>query len=326
MIDSLSYQVSLIAETEIIANCGDVKIHKAIGPLYDYIVRDKSQGLQFAVNVVSHTFLRTKSFQDYLKTLDSADYSINSNQLPILLMAVNEQSRTASIGYVLAWHRGRPYIYHNINMRPSNERNWVIVLNQLLSMNEIIRILNRDGIKIVKHISVEHNINGIPHFGEIVYLRSFSDAYKMKQKVVKTDKERFDRMLFGIPEDEYPSDELDTAILNAVRSVLTAKDPVSKTLLFSTDLSELQFYKRNYSKANGILAIEPDMAQVAMLKELPNIPISKTIPIEFYSGIPQDSDTFDGLSFISTLSLEEWMNQEVYRELATYCPLSSIFE
>lgn len=148
----------------------------------------------------------------------------------------------------------------------------------------------------------------------------------MRQKVDKTEKERFDRMLFGIPEEEYPSDALDAAILRAVKGKLLTGEPISETLLFSADSAELQIYKRTYAKANAVLVIEPDLAEVALLNQIPNIDASKSIPIEIYSSLPQDVELFNGLDFTAILTIEDWINQEVYREMATYSPLRSIFE
>ena len=50
------------------------------------------------------------------------------------------------------------------------------------------------------------------------------------------------------------------------------------------------------------------------------------LPIEIYSSLPQDVELFNGLDFTAILTIEDWINQEVYREMATYSPLRSIFK
>jgi len=281
------------AKANILQYCVGVELSEVSTALYDFVVEDKQQGLRFGVHAVPEDFGKSVAFNDYVATLQAADLYERQNCLPIVIVAVNTSTLKTYLGVVVSWNREHPRIYKRVSMREATYRNWGIALDFILSMNDAISVLSQYGINILKRISVEvEGEQGEPCFGEILYMRSFTDTYRMRRKEVVTEKEKFERLLYGIPEDEYPSDKWDELIASAISQVMTihpqnGNNIKSESFLFTTDLKSLQVYKNYAHKRIGIV-FSPQDGDVAAFDGA----MLPTVDLQIYSVNPKDLAAF----------------------------------
>jgi hypothetical protein len=115
----------------------------------------------------------------------------------------------------------------------------------------------------------------------------------MNTTEVLDDAEKFYRHLNGIPEEEYPKDELDDIILNAVR-IKYPDAKVHSTLLFSSyDLENLYRYKMMKRMIGSMIIVEPDYSTLNPSLnygvEIPQIPLELYIDIFINDNRPFDN-------------------------------------
>ncbi len=134
-------------------------------------------------------------------------------------------------------------------------------------MKTTIKVLPVNEMKIVKQINLQiQNRNGIDiTAGIILYYREISDTYKFNKKK-KEDRDFFHFINYPGQED-YPNDDLDNLILQAIKFDFP-KAKINSDLLFST--SDVERYenltKRPYEKAE--LTFIPDFSGID-LNQLP---------------------------------------------------------
>lgn len=175
-------------------------------------------------------------------------------------------------------------------------------------MDNTIRMLSEHGMKIVKTIAVESiQHNGMAHHAKIVYLRDFTEQYKMKQKIVVDEREKFNRLFNGIPEDEYPNDFLDNSILEMVNQKFSGAKLTSSMMLFSSDLRELQQLAHSIiMKAE--MFVEPNLTNMsnAVLSMLEGVKFLH-FNIDFFVDAPYCKATFENLSLHKIEPMEGWL-------------------
>ena len=183
-------------------------------PHYDLVVEEKQSGLVFGVKVGTMDYLSTEKYKEYLYLLEQSRYVLKEERLPIILMCADKETEAIRFGYQLTWERYRASIQTKVTLRDIAPETWDEMVTNLKEMDRVIRVLDNEKISIVRRIAVEKKMQwgGIAH-AEIIYLRRFTEQYKMQTKEVKTEQEHFHRMITGIPEDEYPNDILDEVIL-----------------------------------------------------------------------------------------------------------------
>lgn len=329
-------RISIIqAQADIIRFCGNVQIVDESSIIYDFTVHDVRQGLSFGVYVVSSKYETTSMFKEFQDNIQTTNLYDSIFRMPIILMAVNTNSQSTSFGIVVSWHREQPTINKKISMRESNEKSWGIALDHILSMNDAICVLSNYGINIKKTIRIEsERIDGLPCNGEIVYLRNFSDSYKMNQKIITNEKERFERLVYGIPEDEYPSDILDEIIIEAVKQQWNIipygeHNCKSESMLFTTDLKELQVYK-NYYPLVITVEVTPNWNDIPqyILPMLNGLELV-SIPITVYCHSKEAVDYLRKDQILChKISIDEWkeMSEEIRRLNKTVHQLNEYFE
>lgn len=84
--------------------------------MFDILATVPYDLFQFGIKLVSSSFLRTISYDKYLKYLNTVDYSNISNHLPILILAVNESSELVKIGVQVGFEDCKPVIFKKPKM------------------------------------------------------------------------------------------------------------------------------------------------------------------------------------------------------------------
>ena len=231
-------------------------------PLYDLVVEEKQSGLLFGVKVGQSDFADSLEYKSYLSLLEQRGYEMTDERLPIILMCADKETEVIKFGYQLTWERYRASVQTKVTLRDITPDNWETMIINLKEMDRVIRILDNNKISIVKRVSVERKMpyGGVAH-AEVIYLRRFTDHYKMKQKEVRSEQERFQRMLTGIPEEEYPRDLLDEVILKGVEKVFPQPVVKSQILLLNIELQDLRREQEQTQKTYNI-RVEPEISDL----------------------------------------------------------------
>lgn len=323
--DQKQWRSLQIAATILYRYFGKITIENSPNCLYDILVKyQDGSDLKFGVIVKSSTYLRSKQFSSDIELLKAQNFNLTDNQVPVLLMCINEVNETAKIGFLIGWRYGRPRIYNNLELRSFDKSNAEKVLEILKSMDDVIRVLSNNDLSVKKNISFSNQYpQGITQYGDIIYLRKLSSNYKMKKVEVVNKKEKFNRLLKGIPQDEYPSDLLDQLILQAVKSRYANAECKSSNVLFSTDLKDLQFYEGMH-KTQCHIKILPDLSTLPQqFWGVVNGVNVVTINLELYVPGIFNVEVFDNECFEVSVDFDGWLKK--YNELnALKATLSNI--
>jgi hypothetical protein len=300
-----SYQIAAII---LLRYIDGIEISESQYPYYDLLVTDKTTGLRFGIEVKFSSFERTQEYRSYIQTLSRINLNDENNRIPILIMAVNESKETAKVGFVMGWRFDKAYIYEKPSFIEVTKENSEKILDIIKAMDQTIRLLSNQGLKIKKTINITcKGYHGIPCRGQIVYLRDFTDQYKMYQKVIINERERFERLFYGIPEEEYPSDILDQAIIEMVQQEFPNSSIKSDLLLFSSELRDLQVLSQ--SKLSLVkFQIIPDVLDLSPeIYELLGATSSIDFNLELFTVSRIDYTTFGNIKFSLSKSSEEWL-------------------
>lgn len=277
-------------------------------PLYDMIIVEKQSSLQFGVKVGAMDYPTSEEYKSYLDLLEISRYELREERLPIILMCADKDTEVIRFGYQLTWERYRASIQTKVTLRDITPENWNVMIDNLKEMDRVIRVLNNDKISIVKRISVEKKIakGGVAH-ADFIYLRRFTEKYKIQEKEVKTEQEQFQRMLTGIPEDEYPNDILDDVIYRGIESVFSNPKKKSSILLLNTELQDLG-RELERSKKSFNIRVEPEFSDLINYQGFVNSFGILEIPIMLYHDpIKIFDDTFDDEYSSVTAPVAEWI-------------------
>ena len=299
-----SYQIAAIILMRYI---NGIEITESQCIYYDLLVTDKTTGLRFGIEVKFSNFEKTKEYQLYIQSLKSIDFDDEDNRIPILIMAVNEIQETAKIGFVMGWKFNKAYIYEKPSFIEVTEKSSEKILDAIKSMDQTIRLLSNQGLKVKKTINITCiGHHDIPCHGKIVYLRDFTKQYTMHQKEIIDERERFDRLLYGIPEEEYPSDILDQAILEMVQKEFPDSSTKSELILFSSGLRDLQVILQ--SKCSLVeFQIFPDISDLPPQVNQLLVGISSIVfTLELFTN-RNDYMTFENKRFSLSKSFEGWL-------------------
>ena len=119
----------------------------------------------------------------------------------------------------------------------------------------------------------------------------------MKPKEVVDEREKFSRILKGVPEDEYPNDFLDDLILSMIRQQFPRASMESKLMLFSSELRDIQQLSKCI-RLDAEMFVEPNLA------DIPNIALQLFNGIDFIHF----KSAFKYMSLRKTEPLDGWLN------------------
>lgn len=304
------WRINQIASTILYRCFGDVRIEMLSNTkVIDWLVTyNDGTDLKFGVIIKKTSSKSSPDLSVLADEINGLDFTNSIYRHPIIALFVEESTENAKVAFLVGWRFGSPRIYKNFELRNLNPKTGNIYLQIIKSMDEVIRVLSTDDLKLLKRITFSRKLHdGRKQNAEILYLRKLSPTYRMNKKVVVDEKERFERLLKGTPEDEYPKDELDRIILEAVKGQFKNAKVYSRLMLFSTDLDDLQMYKNVHCVKTNLL-VSPDLtksssAELAMLNGLEMFTVSLDVFVEniFYK------DAFDGVSFDKEEPLEGWL-------------------
>lgn len=329
-VSDIEWRLEQIARTILYRCFGNITIERTPdwGNVDLLVKYDDGTELQFGVIVMKACTQFDAVKDKIVDNLTKTNFAQDINRIPIILMVVDEPSESAKIAFLVGWRFGIPRIYKNFELRNLNQRNADICLQLIKSMDNVIRFLSTEDLNVLKRITFSKKLrdNRVQQ-AEILYLRKLSATYRMSQKEVVDEKERFDRLLNGTPENEYPQDELDNIIYGAVKAQFKNAKVRSNLLLFSTELDDLQRY-RDIHCHHTTLVVTPDLTSVPVeaLGLFDGLEVFNVVLDVFVENI-FNANAFDNISFDKEEPLEGWFKKVIeWNKLKeTMRPVSAYF-
>lgn len=227
-------------------------------PYYRFIASSTDETQRFGIDVLAND---EKDLCDR-KTRKIRENIQQDAQLSIPIIACFVDTKTFDVSLQIVLNRR----YEHVQIIPYNiekacsmtEKSMALILHNI---DTTIRCLPKPMWSVCKSLIL--NDEKFPN-ASIIYLRSLRENYKMKQSLQTEDLERFNRLLQGIPEEEYPSDEVDNLLFSLSRDHFKNVKVRSSLVLFNTDLKNLQIYKNLYKHAINVMFLNYDLEYQAM--------------------------------------------------------------
>lgn len=229
----------------------------------DFLIKVPNTDLKFALKCFSGKENELQLFQAKLMPILQLRGAPN---LPVVVTQKTDDG-VLSLGVAVSWRFGAPTIESDVKFIALNEGNRMRIYDEIKSSDETIRALEMPNCKVVKHIVLSEEYNGIPYQAEIMYLRDLSITYRMKSRDDLSGIERLNYYLKGIPEEDYPCDQLDKGILKAVREGgYKNSKTVSKLMLFSSELRDLKQVYGNKIPQRVDFLVLPDYSSFSIME------------------------------------------------------------
>lgn len=210
-------------------------------------IADKSLPFDYAIlsedNRVSCFVVFKQNIEQERKDLVDRIRKTKTYMVPTLVARLSNDSQV-EIGMLCYWDFDNLRQNYDIIWRRLDNDTFEWLAPQLKAQRKRIAFLPPDFMRVVKII--ELNVEG--YFdARVIYLRKFhGEDYRMKQHNENSEKDRFERLLYGTPQEDYPEDELDNYILREIRTVFpNAGKAKNKLLLFDVDLLDYRLEKVN---------------------------------------------------------------------------------
>ena len=227
----MTSETDILTTLELYFNVERISSSKDIG--VDAILSIKNNSNVRAYIIVNKSVRNNKQ--------DDIIRSITQDQLAKLPIIIFEQNaNNVTFGLLSYWDFDSYFINKNINWREYNVENINWLITQISIRRGSIKLLDSDMCRVVKTIYLNYDdmIDG-----EIKYLRSFSETYKMKDTSMISEEERIKRLIHGTPEEDYPKDELDEVLYQQVLKTYPKARIKSSLLLFDSELLDLRLLK-----------------------------------------------------------------------------------
>ena len=302
------WRIEQIAMTILYRLFGNVSFTRSPKGICDFIVSyNDGTGLRFGVVVKETSFNESDNFHKLINTLEQTNLFLEENKMPIIALYVDEVSENAKVAFLVGWRFEKPRIYKDFELRNLNEKSAGTCLQIIKSMDNVIRLLSADELYVLKHLVFSRkHIEERSIKGEILYLRKLSTTYRMKQNEVVDEKQRLERLIKGVPEEEYPKDDLDRLIIEAVKAKFKDAKVKSSLMIFSTELDDLQYFKRVHCHHTS-LVVWPKTSNLSVLETDRLIGLDPlSLDIELYVDNLLFRDAFDSVSFEKEESWEGW--------------------
>jgi len=288
---------------------------------YDFLVSSPSSSSTiFAVKI----FDTSISDEDYNGYISDISLNINSSQLmlPLIGLFIDFETGVAFARKIVNRRFDKSEIVDNgkAQINEWNKHNVDLLFSE---MDSVICLLPQDLWAIQKTINVKSSDFAECH---IVYFRRFTDMYKMKEKPQLTREERINRMFRGIPQNEYPSDDLDELILQSIKNAYPVSSCTSSTLISNTELRNLQFFTRSNMKIKeGTVIFMPNSSEMYDYllafpqRTLPQLPVY----MSYFPNLKHNPTNIITQIYTVECPVEVLKNIEKIKD--TYVPLSQYF-
>lgn len=243
----------------------------------DLMVTEGTSGLRFVVEI-KRDDISQESLIDYLDNVAEVISDQGMPKLPLVLILLNEEALQLKAAIVVENHFGMPIVNREIDFVKLTSEQWPLFFDTIKSADSTIRLLTDFNFRILKRISFPYQGEHCEGTGHLLYLRRFRPDYRLTPREVNSRQEQFELYLNGIPEEDYPSDNIDHMILDAVHNRYQNAQIRSSLLMLNTELRDL----RNEIRRNNILKgsidfIPPQLMTGLKIHSLPVVIIKDPI-------------------------------------------------
>ncbi len=220
----------------------DINLEVSVLPtdISDLIVTEKTSDLRFVVEVKRNDISR-ESLIVYLDRVAEIVSDQGMPKLPLVLILLNEESQQMKAAIVVESHFGMPIVNREIKFQELTSESWPLFFDTIKSADSTIRVLTDFNFRILKRISFIYQGEHHEGTGHLLYLRRFRPDYRMTPREVNSRQQQFELYLNGIPEEDYPSDDIDHMILDAVCNRYQNAEVRSSLLMLNTELRDLRY-------------------------------------------------------------------------------------
>lgn len=294
---------------------------------YDLLVTSPEKGLKYGVELKRSEFARTKNYSNYIEYLQAHQGEVD---VPILLVSVNESSEEVKLGIVFSWFHRRALITRDLVLWKSSKENWEKALYLLSISAHVegpIEVLQFDNICLKKTLSLSaERRDGRRYIADLVYMRKMTPEYKIQPLERNTLQEEMQFYLHGYTKEEYPEDDLDKAIFEAVQEKCPETEIRNQLIVVNTELRDLQLYREWY-RGNTHFRLEPQLNDMRDdVIRLLGKHSEFMFDIELYANSDEDRNYFDEMVFTHTDAADGWVEKVLkYRKaMLGYMKLSDI--
>lgn len=214
----------------------------------DLMVTEKTTGLRFIVEVKRND-ISQEALIEYLNRVAEIVSDQGMPKLPLILILLNEEAQLMKAAIVVESHFGMPIVNWDINFKELTSESWPLFFDTIKSADSTIRVLTDINFRILKRISFNYEGEYHEGTGHLLYLRRFRHDYRLTPREVNSRQQQFELYLNGIPEEYYPSDDIDHMILDAVSNRYQVAKVRSSLLMLNTELRDL----RNEIRRNNFI-------------------------------------------------------------------------
>lgn len=254
----------------------DVNLEVSVLPtdFSDLMVTERTTELRFVVEVKRND-ISQESLIEYLDRVAEIVSDQGMPRLPLVLILINEETQHMKAAIVVESHFGMPIVNREINFVELTPESWPLFYDTIKSADSTIRVLTDINFRILKRISFNYEGEHHEGTGHLLYLRRFRPDYRMTPREVNSRQQQFELYLNGIPEEDYPSDDIDHMILDAVRNQYQNVVVRSSQLMLNTELRDL----RNDIRRNNVLKGSIDFIPTGDNPHLMNGLVIRSLPV-----------------------------------------------
>ena len=254
----------------------DVNLEVSVLPtdFSDLMVTERTTELRFVVEVKRND-ISQESLIEYLDRVAEIVSDQGMPRLPLVLILINEETQHMKAAIVVESHFGMPIVNREINFVELTPESWPLFYDTIKSADSTIRVLTDINFRILKRISFNYDGEHHEGTGHLLYLRRFRPDYRMTPREVNSRQQQFELYLNGIPEEDYPSDDIDHMILDAVRNQYQNVVVRSSQLMLNTELRDL----RNDIRRNNVLKGSIDFIPTGDNPHLMNGLVIRSLPV-----------------------------------------------
>ena len=233
----------------------------------DLMVTKRTTGLRFVVEV-KRDDISQEALIAYLNRVAEIVSDQGMPRLPLVLILLNEDAKLMKAAIVVECHIDMPIVNRDITFVDLTNERWPLFFDTIKSADSAIRVLADLNFRILKRISFTYQGEHLEGTGHLLYLRRFRPDYRMSPREVNSRQQQFEAYLNGIPEDDYPRDDIDNMILEAVCNRYPNAGVKSSLLMLNTELRDLRNEIHRNKCLEGSIDFIPTSQYVHLLNGL----------------------------------------------------------
>lgn len=286
-----------------------IKITQANSVLYDIAIETPVDNAVCLVKVVDDEFLKEDEWLKYMEIIHSAKAQDHLGNKPLLLLKLNETELALDFHF-LGWDDWGEYnIEEQIEFHRLTQDNIKLLFDEIRKYYHVIRILDVDKVKVVKHVVLNQDVYGHQVPAEIVYFRDFKEDYKMNSQEPANEEERREKEQNVHLQREYPNDILDEGILAAVRTRHPEADMRNSLLVTNTEYRKWASIQKRCKHEEAEIRIMPDLGglPIELLARLGTIEALR-FWVDIYFQPAHVDHLYDNEGYDLRLPLEGWVD------------------